>query len=442
MKTYPLKIFVKRVLLIRLGVATLVLALTAGAVTFFFQQDQLSRQVADIGRQGIAILTRRVMDAVERQNIEPLAALPQVLAAAAETPAAYHSGRFVFVQFYDRSGTVVAEGSAPEAGQGEAGGALAKARPLIFPDADRVAAETHRSADGLFVVSVMPVTDRQGAVKGYARGVFAVSTEAAEQMRGAVLRSVLIVVAIVCGVSTVLYPVILRLTRRLADFSAGLLDANLETLAVLGSAIAKRDADTDAHNYRVSLYAVRLGEAIGLEAEAMRGLIKGAFIHDVGKIGIPDAVLLKPGRLDAEEFRIMQTHVELGVEIVDRASWLRDSIPVVEAHHEKFGGGGYPKGARAQEIPLAARIFAIADVFDALTSERPYKKPLSFDETMAILEQGRGVHFDPALLDAFAGIARELYDTFAGHDGADLRKFLVAAVDRYFSAGMESLFYG
>jgi HD-GYP domain-containing protein (c-di-GMP phosphodiesterase class II) len=346
------------------------------------------------------------------------------------------------VQFYDRSGTVVAEGSAPEAGQGAAGGALAKARPLIFPEADRFEAETHRMAEGLFVLSVMPVTDRQGAVTGYARGVFAVSFEALEQMRAAVMRSVLIVVAIVCGVTAILYPVVLQLTRRLADYSSSLLDANLETLAVLGSAIAKRDADTDAHNYRVSLYSVRLGEAIGLGAEAMRGLIKGAFIHDVGKIGIADAVLLKAGRLDAEEFRVMQSHVEAGVDIVGRAAWLRDSIPVVASHHEKYGGGGYPKGARAQEIPLAARIFAIADVFDALTSERPYKKPLSFAETMTILEQGRGVHFDPALLDVFAVIARQLYDAFAGHDGSDLRQVLVAAVDRYFSAGMESLFYG
>lgn len=442
MKTYRLKIFVRRILLMRLAAAALLLALIAGAVTYFYQKEQLSRQVADIGRQGIAALTRQVRETAERQKIEPLAALSQVLAAAAETPAAYRSGRFVFVQFYDRSGTVVAEGSAPEAGQGEAGDALAKARPLIFPETDRVEAEAHRIADGLFVLSVMPVTDRQGAVKGYARGVFAVSGEAAEQMRAAVLRSVLIVVAIVCGVIAILYPVILQLTRRLADYSASLLDANLETLAVLGSAIAKRDADTDAHNYRVSLYSVRLGQAIGLDAEAMRGLIKGAFIHDVGKIGIPDAVLLKPGLLDAEEFRIMQRHVELGVDIVSRASWLRDSIPVVAAHHEKFGGGGYPKGARTQAIPLAARIFAIADVFDALTSERPYKTPLSFDETLAILEQGRGVHFDPVLLDAFAAIARELYDTFAGHDGSDLRQVLVAAVDRYFSAGMESLFYG
>jgi HD-GYP domain-containing protein (c-di-GMP phosphodiesterase class II) len=441
MRSYPLKTFVKRILLIRLGVAALVLALTAGAVTYFYQKELLSRQVADIGRQGIATLTRRVMEAAERQEIEPAAALPQVLAAAAETPTAYLLGHFVFVQFLDRSGTVVAEGSAPAADQVEAGGDLAKARPLVFPETGRAEAETHRRGDGLFVLSVVPVADRLGAVKGYARGVFAVSTEAGQQMRRAVMRSALIVVAIVCGVTAILYPVILQLTRRLADYSSSLLDANLETLAVLGSAIAKRDADTDAHNYRVSLYSVRLGEAIGLDPAAMRGLIKGAFIHDVGKIGIPDAVLLKAGRLDAEEYRIMQSHVEAGVDIVSRSAWLRDSIPVVAAHHEKYGGGGYPKGARSQEIPLAARIFAIADVFDALTSERPYKKPLSFEETMRILEEGRGVHFDPDLLDVFAVIARRLYDAFAGHDGSDLRQVLVAAVDPYFSAGIESLFY-
>lgn len=442
MRTYPLRIFVKRILLMRLGAATLALALTAGAAAFFFQQDALSRQVSDLGRQGVAILTRRVLEAAGGQESEPLAALSHVLAEAAETPAVYRSGRFVFLQFYDRGGTLVAEGSAPDKGQAEAGRALANSRPFLFPETDRGEAETHRSDEGLFVLSVMRVTDQRGAVRGYARGVFAVSGEAAEQMRAAVIRSALIVVSIVCGVTAILYPVILQLTRRLADYSSSLLDANLQTLAVLGSAVAKRDADTDGHNYRVSLYAVRLGEAIGLEAEAMRGLIKGAFIHDVGKIGIPDAVLLKAGRLDEEELRVMQGHVEAGVDIVSRAAWLRNGIPVVAAHHEKFGGGGYPKGLRAQEIPLAARIFAIADVFDALTSDRPYKRPLGFEETMAILEQGRGVHFDPALLDVFALIARRSYDAFAGHTGRNLRQVLAAEVDRYFSSGMESLFYG
>jgi HD-GYP domain-containing protein (c-di-GMP phosphodiesterase class II) len=442
MKTYPLRVFVKRVLLIRLAVATMVIALMAGAITYFVQQDRVEQQVADIGRQGIASLAGRVMDTVEKQKIAPLAALHLELATAAERSVSYRSGRFVFVQFYDRAGTVFAEESAPDIRRGGDPKALAEGRPFIFPEADQLETETHRDADGLLVYSVIPLTARQGEVRGYARGVFAVSAAAAAEMRRAVLRSVLIVVAIVCGVTAILYPVILRLTRRLADYSTNLLDANLETLAVLGSAIAKRDADTDAHNYRVSLYAARLGEKIGLGAEGMRGLIKGSFIHDVGKIGIPDAILLKPGRLDEEEFRVMQTHVELGADIVCRASWLRDSVPVVAAHHEKFGGGGYPSGARAQDIPLTARIFAIADVFDALTSERPYKKPLALDETLKILEQGRGVHFDPELLDAFAVIAPELHEKYAGREGRGLREELVAVVDRYFSAGMESLHYG
>jgi len=440
-KTYPLRIFVKRVLMMRLAAATILIACVVGVGTYFVQQDRIEQQVVDIGRQGIATLVRRVMDIAEDQQVTPLAALNQVLSASAETAVAYRSGRFVFVQFYDHSGKVFVESpsSLPPAADAKR---LAERRPFAFPSAGQSEADTQRAGGQPFVFATIPVADRQGTVKGYARGAFAVSAESAAEARRAILRSVLSVVAIVFGVAAILYPVILSLMRRLADYSTHLLDANLETIAVLGSAIAKRDADTDAHNYRVSLYAARLAEAIGLKPDDMRGLIKGSFIHDVGKIGIPDAVLLKPGRLDAEEFRVMQTHVPLGVDIVRRASWLRDSVAVVAGHHEKFGGGGYPTGAHGQAIPLTARIFAIADVFDALTSERPYKKPLGLDETLEILKQGRGVHFDPALLDAFAAIAPELHQKYAGREGIDLRQELVVLVDKYFSAGMESLQYG
>jgi HD-GYP domain-containing protein (c-di-GMP phosphodiesterase class II) len=440
MKTYPLRVFVKRVLLIRLGTATLGIALSTAAITYFVQRGMIEQQVLDYGRQGINALTHRVMDMAEQGRITPLAALHQVLKSGTDTPVAYRAGRFVWVQFYDRSGTVVAEVSVPESPAVDAK-ALAEKRPFAFPEPAQAEAEMQRIEGQPFVLTAIPITDRQGAVKGFARGAFAVSPESAAAMRSAVLRSVLIVVAIVCGVAAILYPVILHLMRRLSDYSTNLLDANLETLAVLGSAIAKRDADTDAHNYRVSLYAARLGEKIGLGADDMRGLIKGSFIHDVGKIGIPDAILLKPGRLTEEEYRVMQTHVGLGVDIVRRASWLRDSVPVVAGHHEKFGGGGYPRGDQADDISMAARIFAIADVFDALTSERPYKKPLGFEDTLKILEQGRGAHFDPQLLDAFAGLAPELYEKYAGREGDSLREQLTTVVERYFSSGMETLFY-
>ncbi len=441
LKTYPLRVFVKRVLVLRLAAATAAIALMAGAAAYFVQQDRIEQQVADIGRQGIAALTRRVLEIVVQEQVKPVEALNRVLTAAAETAPTYRSGRFVHVQFYDRSGQVVAEASAPGS-PAAAAKAFTETQAAAVPEPGRAEATTNRIGGRLFVFLVAPIIDWQGAGQGLVRGAFEVSPESAAEMRSAVRRSVLIVAAIVFGVAAILYPVILHLMRRLADYSTNLLDANLETLAVLGSAIAKRDADTDAHNYRVSLYAAGLGETIGLGSDDMRGLIKGSFIHDVGKIGIPDAILLKPGRLDEEEYRVMQTHVGLGVDIVRRASWLRDSVPVVAGHHEKFGGGGYPRGDRAGDIPLTARIFAVADVFDALTSERPYKKPLSLEETMKILEQGRGVHFDPELLDAFAVIAPELHAKYAGREGDGLREELVAVVDRYFSAGMESLHYG
>ncbi|TLD43636.1 MAG: Response regulator [Candidatus Jettenia ecosi] len=139
----------------------------------------------------------------------------------------------------------------------------------------------------------------------------------------------IIVVAIVFLVTALLYPVIIHLMRRLADYSTNLLDANPETISVPGSAIARRDSDTDAHNYRVTLYAARIGETVGLNASEMRSLIKGSFLHDVGKVGIPDNILLKPARLDKFEFKVMQTHVNQGVEIAGRSSWLHDSIDVM-----------------------------------------------------------------------------------------------------------------
>jgi HD-GYP domain-containing protein (c-di-GMP phosphodiesterase class II) len=442
LRTYPLRIFVKRVLLIRLSVVTIGIALIGGATTYFLQQQEIEKQVVDLGRQAVSTLSVKVAALIKYQKITPVEALRQVLATGPEYLAEYRSGHFVFAQFYDRSGTIFAEASAPEPRMIETLKALVNSQPLSFPNAERAEVQTRRINDGFLVYFVLPVADSQAGVRAYARGIFAISAETETDMRNAVLRSVLIVVSIVFGVTAILYPVILRLTHRLADYSTHLLDANLETLAVLGSAIAKRDADTDAHNYRVSLYAARLAERIALGAENMRALIKGSFIHDVGKIGIPDAVLHKPGPLNEEEYRVMQTHVGMGVDIVCRAAWLRDSVPVVAAHHEKFGGGGYPQGSRADDIPLVARIFAIADVFDALTSKRPYKKPLGFEETMQIIHEGRGVHFDPELLDVFTGIAAELHQKYAGGEENDLRQELVAIVSQYFSAGLESLHYG
>jgi len=200
-----------------------------------------------------------------------------------------------------------------------------------------------------------------------------------------------------------------RKTRMLEDSSNALRAANIGVLEVLGNAIAKRDHGTSAHNYRVTLYAVNIATVIGCAEKDLRGLIKGSFLHDVGKIGIRDAILLKKGSLTAEEFDIMKHHVQHGSDIIGGYPWLSDCVDIVLYHHEKVDGTGYMSGLKEEEIPLNARIFAIADVFDALTSARPYKPAFSYDEAINIMKKGRGSHFDPEILDSFCGIGDTLY---------------------------------
>jgi HD-GYP domain-containing protein (c-di-GMP phosphodiesterase class II) len=247
------------------------------------------------------------------------------------------------------------------------------------------------------------------------------------------------VVGLIIATTLVIYPIIGRLLGRLSRQTVKLLDSNLEILNVLGGAIAKRDSDTDAHNYRVSVYSVCLAEAVNVPRDQIQSLIKGALLHDVGKLGIRDNILLKPGKLTEDEFSVMKTHVEHGMEITDRASWLKDAQAVVGGHHEKYDGAGYPAGLKGEAIPITARIFAITDVFDALTSRRPYKEPLPYDETMQIMKSGRNSHFDPKLLDAFFAIARDLYDTYSGKDDHKPRERLAAMTDEYFKRNIADL---
>jgi HD-GYP domain-containing protein (c-di-GMP phosphodiesterase class II) len=285
-------------------------------------------------------------------------------------------------------------------------------------------------------------TDSKGRNAAYVESLYAVSDKVLDGITAGILRTVAMAVLVVLATTLLLYPVIIRLLRHVTSLSVHLQEANLETLSVLGSAIAKRDSDTDQHNYRVTIYSVRLAEALGLDGAAIRPLIKGAMLHDVGKIGVRDAILLKPGPLSAQEFAEMQQHVQHGRDIVAQASWLGDAVDVISGHHERHDGNGYDHASSNGQIPLGARLFAIADVFDALTSRRPYKEPLGFEETMRQLEAGRGAHFDPAILDAFAGIARTLYDTTASSGDAELKASLREIFQTYFTADIEVMLKG
>ncbi|TRZ98803.1 MAG: HD domain-containing protein [Rhodocyclaceae bacterium] len=292
------------------------------------------------------------------------------------------------------------------------------------------------SADGKTVLRLLlPLKESAGSVAGYVEGSFLIDRETLGRMRNEMIFTLLVVLFAVTLTTLCLYPVILSLNRDVMRYSNDLLKGNVELMEVLGSAIAKRDAATNIHNYRVASYAVRLAETVGLKHGEIRDLIAGAFLHDVGKIGISDNILLKPAALDAQEFETMRTHVTLGVEILRKSDWLQKARDVVECHHEKFDGSGYLKGLAGEAIPVTARIFAIVDVFDALTSKRPYKEAFPFAEAMAILQQGVGTHFDPRLATAFAGIAEALHQEVSNTPEGVVESRLQALIAKYFFAG-------
>lgn len=216
-----------------------------------------------------------------------------------------------------------------------------------------------------------------------------------------------------------------ELDRLVAQRTAELAQSRLEVIHCLGRAAEFRDNDTGHHVVRVGRYAGLIAKELGLEKETVDLIEHAAPLHDAGKIGIPDSILLKPGRLEPSEFEIIKQHCEFGHQIVgdiDRDEWKELSVhtevgakimevgtsPILQmaasiaaTHHEKWDGTGYPSGLAGEDIPLEGRITAVADVFDALSSERPYKKAFPLEECLRILEEGRGQHFDPTVLDAF-----------------------------------------
>ena len=177
----------------------------------------------------------------------------------------------------------------------------------------------------------------------------------------------------------------------------------LQIVQRLGLAAEYKDNETGLHVIRMSHYARLLALAAGFSEAAADELLNAAPMHDVGKIGIPDAILQKPGKLDAEEWQIMRTHAQIGAEIIGEheSGLLQLARRIALTHHEKWDGSGYPNGLKGEEIPLEGRIVAIADVFDALTSARPYKKPWSVEDALGLLQRESGRHFDPQLVELF-----------------------------------------
>jgi len=183
--------------------------------------------------------------------------------------------------------------------------------------------------------------------------------------------------------------------------------SNRETLFALVAALDTREHETGQHSFRVRAYALHIGKQLALPPQDMRVLEQAALLHDVGKIGIPDDILRKPGALNDQEMNTMRKHPEIGYRILEPIRFLKNTAAAVYAHHEKFDGTGYPRGLRGESTPFVARIFAVADAFDALTSDRPYRGAVPISEARDVIQRDRGQHFDPAVVDAFLQIPDE-----------------------------------
>ncbi len=182
------------------------------------------------------------------------------------------------------------------------------------------------------------------------------------------------------------------------------------TLEAMGDALDLRDAETEGHSRRVTAYTIALAREVGLDTEQLRVIARGAFLHDIGKIATPDRILLKPGKLDPDEIVVMRQHCARGYEMVRKIPFLRNASEIVYAHQETFDGTGYPRGLHGEDIPLGARIFAIADTLDAITSDRPYRKGRSFAEAREEIKRYSGIQFDPAIVEVFLRMPESLWN--------------------------------
>jgi putative nucleotidyltransferase with HDIG domain len=195
------------------------------------------------------------------------------------------------------------------------------------------------------------------------------------------------------------------------------------TLEALGDALDLKDSETEGHSKRVTAYTIALARAMGLSPIEIRIIARGAFLHDIGKMAIPDDILRKPGKLTEQEQRIMRDHCTRGYHILRKIPFLSEAAAIVHTHQEHFDGSGYPARLRGSAIPIGARIFALADALDAITSDRPYRQASSFDIAREEIMRCSGTQFDPAIVEVFLTIPNELWHELRSEITAQSRHF-------------------
>jgi putative nucleotidyltransferase with HDIG domain len=195
------------------------------------------------------------------------------------------------------------------------------------------------------------------------------------------------------------------------------------TLEALGDALDLKDSETEGHSKRVTAYAIALARAMGIPPDEIKVIARGAFLHDIGKMAIPDDILRKPGKLTPEEQSVMREHCARGYHMLRKIPFLSGAAEIVYCHQEYYDGNGYPNGLRGREIPVGARIFAVADTLDAITSDRPYRKARGFDTAREEILRCSGTQFDPAVVETFLKIPNELWQELRSEISGQNRRF-------------------
>ena len=410
---------IHRVVLVRLIPAWLILSVVMGAAAYWVESRKVDREVFGLATEAAEHFTPAAEKALLEGNpAEHQKTLEGLL----------HNDQFAGIRLYDKDRKpLFAVWARPD----PALEAVMRGEPARFPSPNSHRDSVVRLDGHMAVRSLVCLTDPSRRVFGYFEGIYLVPAQTVETITSRVRWALTLVLIVTTLTSLTLYPVIVTLNGRTLRLSETLLESISELMRVLGSAIAKRDSDTDSHNYRVALYATRLAEVLKRPDPEIAALIAGAFLHDVGKIGIPDGILLKADRLTPAEWETMKTHVTIGEEILQESSWLGRAREVVASHHEHYDGTGYPRGLKGDQIPFNARLFKIVDVFDALTSERPYKVAMPLQEALATMREDSGRQFDPEILATFERVAGTYLNHYGRADIEALKVFLANAMHRY-----------
>ena len=409
---------------VRIALVSVAMAFLAGPIAWFLALERAEESVVALANEE----SGRLLHRFNSINLSG----PQAEEHAQDAAYAIAGGLFDIAEIYDAKGRKLAESLTAE------GHAVEPQLPSHgTPHYQSASYESLKPGPNLWILRVFvplrnSATDLTAPITGYFEGVRVIPAWQQDQIFNNALVMALMAgfASLACG--AVLYPVVVNLSKDNVRKAREVLESHIAMMEAMGRAIAKRDSDTGAHNYRVAWIAGSIAEKFGFRGNKMQSLIVGSFLHDVGKIGIPDAILLKPGPLDSDELAIMQTHVQLGEEIVKGIGWLEGANKVVAGHHERWDGTGYPRRLKGEHIPLAARIFAVADVFDALCSRRPYKEPLNFETVMDILDRETGSHFDPDVMTAFRPMARDIYEHLADCSEEAASKMLEDRVRKHY----------